>query len=174
MNSHMYSNAPSTERLGLSICRSVTHSPVRFILVANHIIYMQRRSGLAYWTQDYRRFCQQTRPTRTLASRIMRLQSINRARTANRRRGNARAVRAPLTSARACIARSSLRTSRGYAGRRRRPPNRKEQSPASTQAQTSNNSAPPSPKLGPSRGRRCATWRRSSPRISPQSALNAD
>ena len=112
------------------IGRSHTRRSVFF--VANHIIYMQRRSGLAYWTQDYRRFCQQTRPTRTLASRILRLQSINRARTANRRRGNARAVRAPLTSAGAYIARSSLRASRGYAGRRRRPPNRKERSPAST------------------------------------------
>ena len=128
---------------------------------------MQRRSGLAYWTQDYRRFYQQTRPTRTRASRILRLQSINRARTANRRRGNARAVRAPLTSACACIARSSLRASLGYAGRRRRPPNRKEISPASTQAQTSNNCPTPSPKLPPSRGRQRVTWRRSSPRISP-------
>ena len=145
-----------------------------FYFSANHIIYTQPRSDLVYCTRDYPRFCQQTCPTRTLASRILRLLSINRACTASRGRGNARAVRAPLTSACACIARSSLRASLGYAGRRRRPPNRKEISPASTQAQTSNNCPTPSPKLPPSRGRQRVTWRRSSPRISPQSASKAD
>ena len=74
---------------------------------------------------------------------------INRACTASRGRGNTRAVRAPLTSACACIARSSLRASRGSAVRRRRPPNRKERSPASAHMRKRQTIHPPLGKASP-------------------------
>ena len=63
-----------------------------------------------------------------LSSRFLRCLSTQPCEPSERARGNARSTRAELACARACIARSSLRASRGYACCRSSPRNRNTRS----------------------------------------------